>query len=132
MSRRRSIEVHGLHHGGLPIPIASVVDHVLFSGGIAGMDAETGTIPDDAVSQVVNLFKNIQKVVEAAGGSTEDIVKVTLYVQDRSIREEIDKEWIQMFPNKESRPARHTIVYGHLPATLVVQAEIQAILKEEF
>ncbi|MBU8919449.1 RidA family protein [Bacillus sp. FJAT-29953] len=132
MSRRRSIEVHGLHHGGLPIPIASVVDNVLFSGGIAGMDAETGKIPNDAVSQVVHLFKNIEKIVEAAGGTTNDIVKVTLYVLDRSIREAIDQEWVQMFPNEESRPARHTIVYAHLPATLVVQAEIQAILKERF
>jgi 2-iminobutanoate/2-iminopropanoate deaminase len=130
MNRRRSIKVEGLHHGGLPIPVASVVGNILFSGGISGMDM-FGEISDDANIQVSNIFENIKKIMKAADGSTEDIVKVTLYVEDRSVKETIDKEWISMFPDEESRPARHTIVYADFPLNLVVQAEIQAILKEE-
>ncbi len=39
MSKRRSIEVEGLSHGGTPIPAASRIGNMIASGGIAGVDA---------------------------------------------------------------------------------------------
>ena len=43
---RRSVEVPGLHHGGLPIPVACVVGNLLASSGISPLDPATGGIPD--------------------------------------------------------------------------------------
>jgi 2-iminobutanoate/2-iminopropanoate deaminase len=129
MLRRRSIEIHGFNHGGLPIPAASIVDNILFSGGVAGLDVESGILPDEASKQVENMFSNIGLIVKAAGGTTEDIVKITLYVRDRDIRDAINEEWLSMFPDEESRPARHIIVYDHLFPAMRVQAEFYAVLK---
>jgi len=129
MSTRRSISVDGLHHGGQPIPSASLVRGVLVSGGIAGLDPETGHVPDDLERQTEVIFENIRRVLEAAGGSTEEIVRVTFYARDRSSRDAINRHWLEMFPDPDSRPARHTLTYD-LPDPMLVQCDVIAVLDE--
>lgn len=124
---RRSIEVPGLSHAGLPIPVASVVGNLLVSGGINPVDTATGVTPDDADGQVALAFANVRLVVEAAGGTVADIVKVTVFAKDKSIRPVIDKYWTEMFPDEASRPARHTLGADH-PGNRLLQLEITAVL----
>lgn len=126
---RRSIEVPGLSHGGLPIPVASVVGNLLVSGGINPVDPATGVVPDDADGQVALAFANVRLVVEAAGGTVADIVKVTVFTSDKSIRPVIDKYWTEMFPEESSRPARHTLNAGQ-PGSRLLQLEVTAVLGE--
>jgi 2-iminobutanoate/2-iminopropanoate deaminase len=127
VSARRSIQVPGLHHGGQPIPSASLVGPLLASGGIAGLDPETGNVPDDVANQVAVVFANIERILAAAGGSVDDIVRCTFFVRDRSAREPINDHWLQMFPDEASRPARHTLTYA-LAAPMLVQAELLAYI----
>lgn len=124
---RRSIEVPGLHHGGLPIPVASVVGNVLASSGISPLDPATGAIPDAVEDQVELVFANVHRVLEAAGGRPEDVVKCTVFVRDKAIRPIIDKHWTQMFPDEASRPARHTLRID-LAGSMQIQLEILAVL----
>lgn len=126
---RRSIEVPGLGHGDTPIPLASVVGNLLVSGGISPADPATGVTPDDADGQVAQAFANIRLVVETAGGTIEDIVKVTAFVADKSIRPFIDKYWTEMFPDRASRPARH-VLGADQPGSRLLQLEIMAVLGE--
>lgn len=126
---RRSIEVPGLSHSGLPIPVASVVGNLLVSGGINPVDLATGVTPDDADGQVALAFANVRLVVEAAGGTIADIVKVTVFARDKSIRPLIDKYWTEMFPDEASRPARHTLSADH-PGNRLLQLEVTAVLGE--
>jgi enamine deaminase RidA (YjgF/YER057c/UK114 family) len=124
---RRSIQVPGLRHGALPIPVASVVGNLLVSGGINPVDPETGVIPESTDEQVAIAFANVRRVLDAAGGTTDDVVKCTVFVRDRSIRPVIDKYWVEMFPDEASRPARHTLpadLQGHTQ----LQLEIMAVL----
>jgi 2-iminobutanoate/2-iminopropanoate deaminase len=127
---RRSIEVPGLHHGGAPIPQASLVGPLLTSSGINGMDAGTGEVPPALEEQVRLIFVNIAAVLAEAGGSVEDIARCVFYVRDRSARAAIDAEWTAMFADPASRPARHTITYA-LTGPLLVQAELTAYIQEE-
>jgi len=124
---RRSIEVPGLRHGTLPIPQASVVGNLLVSGGINPVDPETGETPDDTDGQVAMAFANVRRVLTAAGGTPEDIVKCTVFVQDKAIRPVIDKYWVEMFPDEASRPARHTL-RTDLQGRTQLQLEIMAVL----
>lgn len=126
---RRSIEISGLHHGGLPIPQASVVGNLLVSSGISPIDPATGSVPEGVEEQVELVFGNARRVVEAAGGSTDDIVKVTVFVKDKSIRPVIDKSWLEMFPDEAARPARHALKTD-LAAHVHIQLEIIANLGE--
>ena len=126
---RRSIEVPGLHHGGLPIPQACVVGNLLTSSGISPLDPATETVPDDVEKQVELVFANARRVLEAAGGRPEDVAKCTIFVRDKAIRPVIDKYWIEMFPDAASRPARHTLRID-LAEPMQIQLEILALLGE--
>ena len=128
MSRRRSIEVEGLNHGAMPIPLASVVDNILISGGINGTDPATGQLSASLEEQCQTLFANVARIMAAAGGTTEDILKMTFFVKDRSSRDLINKGWLEMFPDPASRPARHTQVQD-LPGGMQIQCEIYAVLQ---
>jgi 2-iminobutanoate/2-iminopropanoate deaminase len=126
---RRSVEVPGLHHGGLPIPMASVVGNILASSGISPLDPATGGIPDAVEDQVELVFANVRRVLEAAGGRPDDVVKCTVFVRDKAIRPIIDKYWTEMFPDEASRPARHTLRID-LAGSMQIQLEILAVLGE--
>lgn len=126
---RRSINIDGLSHGGLPIPQASLVGPLLASGGINGMDPATGEIPAGLEQQIGLVFANMRAIVEAAGGTVEDIARCVFYVRDKSCRPLVDAEWTAMFPDPESRPARHTLVHD-LNGPLLVQCELTAYIKE--
>ncbi len=128
MTRRKSIEIPGLSHGANPIPMASVVGNLLVSGGIMGQEPGNPILPEDLEGQAHLLFANIRRVMEAAGGSTDDIVKITIFLKKGLAREPINKEWVEMFPDPESRPARHTVIYEP-PGAMLVQCEILAYLE---
>ena len=123
---RRSIEVPGLRHSA-PIPQAAVVGNLLVSGGISPVDPETATTPVGTDEQVAMAFANVRRVLAAAGGTPEDIVKCTVFVRDRAIRPVVDKYWVEMFPDPDSRPARHTLP-ADLPGSMQLQFEIMAVL----
>ncbi len=123
---RRSIEVPGLRHNA-PIPQASVVGNLLVSGGISPVDPETGTTPEDTDEQAAMAFANVRRVLAAAGGTPDDVVKCTVFVQDRAIRPVVDKYWLEMFPDEASRPARH-MLRTELQGRMQLQLEIIAVL----
>jgi enamine deaminase RidA (YjgF/YER057c/UK114 family) len=126
---RRSIEVPGLHHGGLPIPQASVVGNLLVSSGISPLDPDTGQVPESTETQVEVVFANLRRLLDAAGGRPEDVVKCTVFVRDKSIRAVVDEHWLEMFDDEASRPARHTL-RTDLTDPLQIQLEIIAVLGE--
>jgi 2-iminobutanoate/2-iminopropanoate deaminase len=126
---RRSIEVPGLHHGGLPIPQACVVGNLLASSGISPVDPGTGAVPQGTEEQVELVFANLRRVLDAAGGRPEDVAKCTVFVRDKAIRPLVDKYWTETFPDEASRPARHTL-RTDLTGPLQIQLEIIALLGE--
>lgn len=126
--KRKAIDVPGLGHGGAPIPQASVVSGLLMSGGISGMDPANGQIPEDLQEQFVQLFSNVRLILKQAGGTADDIIKMTFFARDRSVRPLLDTHWVQMFPDPQTRPARHLLIV-ELPAALGIQCEIFAKLE---
>jgi 2-iminobutanoate/2-iminopropanoate deaminase len=80
---------------------------------ISGRDPETSAMPPDLAGQVSNVFKQIKLCVEAAGGSVDDIIKVNFWMKDPATgRAALNGEWARMFPDPDSRPARHTLALG--------------------
>lgn len=130
MSKRRSIEVAGLQHEN-PIPVASQIGPFLVSSGIFGKDPSTGTIPPGITEQCALLFANIRLILAAANGTPENILKLTVWLKDKAHRAHVNHEWLAMFPDPHSRPARHTFQNPDLPGTALVQCEVMAILDPE-
>lgn len=126
MNERKSIDLEGLSHPGFPIPAASRVGPIIMTGGVRGVDWATGQMPGDVAGQVTLMFDNVIALVEAAGASKQRIVKITLWVTDRSALEAINTEWLKHFPDPQSRPARHLLTYD-LPGGMLVQCDAVAV-----
>ncbi len=87
------------------------VGNTLFVAGQVALDEELRIVgPGDAEAQARQTWKNIQKVVEAAGGKVTDVVRVTTYVGDLAHVEAIHRVRREFFPD------------GDYPVATVVQA----------
>ncbi|GAA2576633.1 RidA family protein [Winogradskya consettensis] len=123
---RQSIDVPGITHDN-PVPAACRIGPFVFSGAITGRDPRTRTMPADLNTQCATMFQQVRAIVEAAGGTTDDIAKMTVWLRDYRDRDALNREWLAMFPDPASRPARHTIAATFDGATLI-QCDITAVL----
>jgi 2-iminobutanoate/2-iminopropanoate deaminase len=124
---RRSITVQGLEHPGLPIPCAARVGPLLATGGIRGVDRQSGAMPPDAAGQVRLMFDNLAAIVAEGGGTLDDVAKVTVWVVAAEVRAAVNSEWVQRFPDARSRPARHITEHA-LPGGMLVQCDALAFI----
>jgi 2-iminobutanoate/2-iminopropanoate deaminase len=127
MGRRVSIEVPGFEHDA-PIPAACRVGSFLTTSVVSGKELYTGKMPEGIEAQCERMFATVRLILEAAGGSPEDVVKMTVWMKDRSQRQHLNKGWLEMFPDPHSRPARHTFAAPDLPGSMLVQCEVMAII----
>jgi enamine deaminase RidA (YjgF/YER057c/UK114 family) len=71
----------GLHHPPTYSHIAVARgSRIVFISGQVGYDADGQLVGDDHASQAAQAFRNLRTAVEAAGGSIEDITKITVFV----------------------------------------------------
>lgn len=126
--RRQSIEIEGFKHEA-PIPSASKIGPFVVSGAISGKDPKTGKIPDSIEAQCALVFLHMRRIIEAASGTTDDILKLTVWLKDGAHRKVLNQEWLQMFPDEKSRPARHTFTGEEMAGNMLIQAEFWAVLE---
>ena len=126
-SRRKSIHIGGFKHAN-PIPNASRIGNLVMSGVILGRDPATGKMPESLEAQCAHMFAHMKATVEAAGGSTEDIIKMTVWLKDRSQRAPVNAEWLKMFPDEHSRPARHALPMDNMEGGALVQCDFTAVI----
>ena len=107
MGKRKSIEIEGFRHKN-PIPAACRLGNMLMTGIVTGSDPATGKLAATLEAQCANIFHHVRSIMQAAGGSTDDIIKMSVWMSDRSRRDVLNAEWVKMFPDADARPARHT------------------------
>jgi 2-iminobutanoate/2-iminopropanoate deaminase len=127
MSNRKSFDVEGLGHSN-PIPAVARIGNIVATGGISGTDASTGKLPEQVTAQCSNMFANLRTILAAAGARPEDVIRVTVWIARAETRAEVNKEWVVMFPDPHSRPARHTMFYDHFAGAMAVQCEAWAVI----
>jgi 2-iminobutanoate/2-iminopropanoate deaminase len=92
---------------------AGPYSHAVVSGGfvfISGqgpVDPETGTMPDAFADQVRQTLKNVRTILEAAGSSLDEVVKVNAYVTDLTRFQEFNEVYKEFFTHEP--PARTTV-----------------------
>jgi enamine deaminase RidA (YjgF/YER057c/UK114 family) len=75
---------------------------------IAGMTARGSEAAGDEYAQAKAIFAKIRHLVEAAGGTMADVMKVTIFVTDITKREQVWR-------------ARREVFTGNFPASTLVQ-----------
>jgi 2-iminobutanoate/2-iminopropanoate deaminase len=109
-----------------PYSHAVVANGFVFISGQGPVNPETGAAPDAFADQVRQTFENVQTILEAAGSSLDDVVKVNAYVTDLTrfaAFNEVYKEFFQDDP-----PARTTV--GAALLGILVEVDCIAALRE--
>ncbi len=110
----------------VPEPAPGTWSNCLVVNGVAyvaGMTAG-GTDAADEYTQAQVIFTKIRHLLEAAGGSMADVVKVTIFVTDITRREEVWKARREFFTG--NFPAS-TLVQVAALATAALKVEIEAV-----
>ena len=124
-ARRKSVHIGGFKHVN-PIPNACRIGNLVMSGVILGRSND-GKMPETLEAQCANMFAHMKATVEAAGGTTDDIIKMTVWLKDRSQRGPLNVEWLKMFPDEHSRPARHS-QHADMEGGSRVQCDFTAVI----
>jgi 2-iminobutanoate/2-iminopropanoate deaminase len=128
MARRRAIYLDDYSHA-THIPVASVVGPLMVSSIIAPFNPGGRVAPDTAPEQLENLFRHAGKMLMMAGGSFDDVARMTFYVSELSLRDEVNPIWDRHFPDKASVPARYTqLLAPGVSKGLLIQADFIAYL----
>jgi 2-iminobutanoate/2-iminopropanoate deaminase len=84
-------------------------------------------MPQRMEDQCANMFAHMKAIVEAGGGTTSDIIKMTVWLQDHTQRGPVNTEWLKMFPDEHSRPARHALPMN-MQGGALVQCDFTAVI----
>jgi 2-iminobutanoate/2-iminopropanoate deaminase len=114
---------------GLSEPLSHYTDAVrwgdmLFVSGIAPLDRAGRLVGDDAAAQTRQIFENMKRILDAAGASFRDVLRVTVYLTDVNDRKAINPVRQEYFG--DVRPASTLIEVSDL-AVPGMKVEIEAI-----
>jgi len=97
---------------------------LLFISGQIPIDPKTGKLIEGPFeTKVRRVLDNIKAIVEAAGGTLDNIVKVTVYIRDISLFQDFNKIYSEYFRGRP--PARVVVEVSNLP--LGAEFEVEAI-----
>ncbi len=113
-----------------PYSQAVLVNGWLFIAGQIPLDPSTGRIVEGSFEDKVRrVLENIKAIVEAAGGTLKDIVKVTVYLRDISLFDRFNKVYSEYF--SEDPPARVVVEVSRLPKDSDVEVEAIAYIPSQ-
>lgn len=101
---------------------------VYLSGQIPLVPATMEVISDDVKEQTTQVFKNLQAVCEAAGGSLKDIVKLNIYMTDLGNFTAVNEVMVEFFD--VPYPARAALGVRALPKNVAVEIEGVMVLED--
>ncbi len=108
-----------------PYSQAVLADGFLFCSGQIPLDPATGQmVPGDVRAQADRVLRNLQAVVEAAGGTLRDVVKTTIFLQSIDDFPAVNEVYATFFP--ADPPARSTVEAARLPKGARVEIEAVA------
>ena len=99
-------------------------DTVYLSGQIPLDPATMKLVQGEVEAQIARVFENLRAVAEAAGGSLDDVVKLTVYLTDLADFPLVNQVMARFF--SEPYPARAAVCVAALP--MGVPVEMDAIL----
>jgi 2-iminobutanoate/2-iminopropanoate deaminase len=123
---RQIVSAEGAPKPAGPYSHAVVTDGLVFISGQGPVNPETGTMPDAFAGQVRQTLRNVQVILEAAGSSLDDVVKVNAYVTDLTRFQEFNEVYGEFF--QHDPPARTTV--GASLLGFLVEVDCIARLKE--
>jgi 2-iminobutanoate/2-iminopropanoate deaminase len=123
---RETVTAEGAPKPAGPYSHAVVSGGLVFISGQGPVNPETGTMPDAFADQVRQTLRNVLTILEAAGSSLDNVVKVNAYVTDLTRFQAFNEVYLEFFPNDP--PARTTV--GTSLLGFLVEVDCVASLQE--
>ncbi len=114
-----------------PLPIGPYSQAIragglLFCAGQLALDPATGQfLPGDIKAQTKRVLQNLAAVLDAAGSSTDRVVKTTVFLKDMNDFGAMNEEYASVF--RELPPARTTVQAARLPRDALIEIECIAL-----
>ncbi len=103
-------------------------NHVYVSGTVSFNEAGDFVGEGDIYQQTRQTLENVIAVVESAGGSVEDIVKINIFLKSISDYETMNRAYAEVF-DEPSFPARTTVEANLAYEQFLIEIDAEAILK---
>lgn len=102
-----------------------VIDNLFFSSGQIALTPEGDMVENDVKKQTHQVFANLKAVLEAAGSSLENVVKVTVYLKDMDDFPVVNDIYGTYFT--EHKPARSCVEAARLPKDALIEIDVIAL-----
>ena len=124
---RRTIQTNSAPAAIGPYSQGVAASGLVFTSMQIGLDPATGNVVGaTAPEQVRRCLHNVKAIVEAAGGSLAEAVKVTVYMTDIQEFAAVNEVYAEFFA--DDLPARAVVEVAALPKGALVAAEAVAIV----
>ncbi|MDF2537554.1 MAG: hypothetical protein K0S76_575 [Herbinix sp.] len=100
----------------------------VFASGQIPINPENGQVVEgDIKIQAVQVMKNVSAILEAAGGSFENVIKTTCFLKSMDDFAAFNEVYAQYFVNK---PARSCVAAAKLPKDVLCEVEVIAVVEK--
>jgi len=117
------------HGEPLPFPQGVVHGDTVYVSGQVGIDPGTGEVVEGGIrAETRRTMENLAAILEAAGSSLEDAVKVTAFLADMDDFEAFNEVYAEFFDGR--LPARSTVEVSALSSDFAVEIEVVAAVED--
>lgn len=110
-----------------PYSQAKKVGNFVFTSGQIAIDPKTNNLVEgDIEIQTKQVLENLKAVLEAAGSSLDNAVKVTVFLADMNDFAKMNVIYAEYFKNK---PSRSTVQVARLPKDAKIEIDAVAVIK---
>lgn len=107
-----------------PYSQAIEVNNIIFTSGQLPVDPATGDMPEGIEAQAEQSCKNVNAILEAAGGSMEHVIKTTCFLADIADFAAFNAVYAKYFIGN---PARSCVAVKNIPKGALCEIEAIAV-----
>lgn len=108
-----------------PYSQAVEVNGMVYTSGVIPVNPATGEIPEGVEAQATQAIGNLANLLEAAGTSTDNVIKTTVFIKDMNDFGKINEIYATFF--KGDYPARSCVEVARLPKDVLIEIEAIAV-----
>lgn len=126
-----SVHTDRVPPGRARIAQAKVFGDLVFVSGMVARSADAGgAVPEGLAAQTLQVLKNIEAVLQAAGTGREYVLKTDVHLVDMSQFQDFNRVWEEFFP--KDPPARICTQAGALGPGFLIEIDAIAGLPPKF
>lgn len=107
-----------------PYSQAIEVNGMVYTSGVIPVNPATGEIPEGVEAQAEQAIGNLAALLNAAGTSTDNVVKTTVFIKEMNDFGKINEIYAKYFTG--TYPARSCVEVARLPKDVLIEIEAVA------